>query len=104
MSQKDNAKIYQQKRAKFVLIIKTCFALFVILALFGIVIDTNSFWYFCLCALSVVLAIYVQLTLNTCPKYGTSQFRYIENKGKLIRRELWDLDPSQCQICKERLK
>ncbi|MBE0357321.1 hypothetical protein PPHE_b0611 [Pseudoalteromonas phenolica O-BC30] len=104
MKVESSAKIYQQKRVKFLPVLKTCTAVFIFVLVFHFVSDTEHIWMFGLAFISVVVAIFVQMFLNTCPKCGAAQFKYLNFNGKLVRSQSWDLNPCECPLCKEKLK
>lgn len=104
MHPENSAKVYQQKRAKFLPVLSTCFAVFVFVLAFHVFSDTEHAWIFGLALVATLIAIFIQMKVNTCPKCGAAQFKYRNFNGKLVRSQYWDINPNECPLCKERLK
>ncbi|KAF7786486.1 hypothetical protein PRUB_a1068 [Pseudoalteromonas rubra] len=98
------AEIYQRKRTKFLPVLKACIVVFMCVVVFFFVTEKESVWMFVLASISTAIGIIIQMTLNTCPKCGAAQFKYLKFNGKLVRSQRWDLNPIECPLCGEKLK
>jgi hypothetical protein len=96
-------KEYQRKRAIFIKVIPMCFVVFFIAVVTSFFTDDLEWLRGILAAASILLAITVQLAMNTCPNCNRSQFRVIKTKGKIIRTASWELNPMSCPWCDEKL-